>query len=154
MSATLLLFLVRVGSAALLLAFLGLIAWFLYQDLRLTRQGMAGQGRSLGALRVIANAGEGPAGNTVFELSPITTFGRNSRNTVVLDDTYVSAEHALLTWRDAQWWLEDLGSRNGTLLNDAPLAGATVVSPGDVITIGGVQMKMELAGRQAQDDTA
>lgn len=142
------LFLIRAGSAVLLLTFVGLIGWLLFQDLRAARQAMTGQGGGLGALRVIANTGALPAVDTVYDLSPVTTLGRNSRNTIVLDDTYVSAEHALLAWRDSQWWLEDLGSRNGTVLNDAPLAGATVISAGDVVTIGGVQLKLELAGRK------
>lgn len=150
MSTPVLLFLLRAGSAALLLAFLGLIAWFLLQDLRLTRRAMAGQGGELGTLRVIANSGDQPIVDSVFDLSPVTTLGRNSRNTIVLDNTYVSAEHALLAWRDSQWWLEDLGSRNGTLLNDAPLSSATVISAGDVVTIGGVHFKLELPGRREE----
>nr|MBP6804905.1 FHA domain-containing protein [Chloroflexota bacterium] len=41
-------------------------------------------------------------------------------------------------------WLEDLGSRNGTLLNGAPLVETAVISAGDVITIGGTDLKVEL----------
>ncbi|MFN2181963.1 MAG: FHA domain-containing protein, partial [Candidatus Promineifilaceae bacterium] len=67
----------------------------------------------------------------------------SENNTIVLEDAFVSAEHALLARRDAQWWLEDLNSRNGTLLNDLPLGESTVVSAGDVITIGSVQLKIE-----------
>jgi pSer/pThr/pTyr-binding forkhead associated (FHA) protein len=47
--------------------------------------------------------------------------------------------------RGQQWWLEDLNSRNGTLLNDVPLHEATVVSPGDIITIGSTHLKIEPA---------
>ena len=99
-------------------------------------------------MRVIANTGQRPALDTVYELTPITTVGRNSRNSIVLHESYVSSEHALLAWRDGQWWLEDLGSRNGTVLNDAPLSDPTVISAGDVLTIGGVQLKLELPGRR------
>ena len=148
MSTTVLLLLLRIGSAALLLAFFGAIGWTLWRDLRATRRAMAGQGADLGALRVVANTGPRPVPDTVYELTPITTLGRNSRNSIVLNDTYVSSEHALLAWRDAQWWLEDLGSRNGTVLNDAPLTDPTVISAGDVLTIGGVQLKLELPGRR------
>ena len=148
MSTTLLLLFLRIGSAALLLAFFGAIGWYLWQDLRVTRRTMAGQGAILGTLRVIANTGARPAPDTVYELTPITTLGRNSRNSIVLNENYVSSEHALLAWRDGQWWLEDLGSRNGTVLNDAPLTDPTVISAGDVLTIGGVQLKLELPGRR------
>ena len=148
MTTPVLLLILRIGGAVLLLAFFAAIGWYLRQDLRATRRAMTGQGPSLGVLRVIANTGEQPAPDTVYELSPITTLGRNSRNTIVLTDGYVSGEHALLAWRDSQWWLEDLGSRNGTVLNDAPLSDPTVISTGDVLTIGGVQLKLELPGRR------
>lgn len=150
MSTPLILLLLRIGSAVLLLAFFGAIGWYLWQDLRVTRRTMAGQGANLGAVRVIANTGSRPAPDTVYELTPITTFGRNSRNSIVLHDSYVSSEHALLAWRDGQWWLEDLGSRNGTVLNDAPLTDPTVISAGDVLRIGGVQLKLELPGRREE----
>lgn len=147
MTTPVLLLVLRIAGAVLLLAFFAAVGWYLRQDLRATRQVMTGQGVSLGKLRVLANTGERPRPDTTYELSPITTLGRHNRNTIVLNDTYVSGEHALLAWRDSQWWLEDLNSRNGTLLNDAPLTDPTVVSAGDVITIGGVQLKLELAGQ-------
>ena len=62
---------------------------------------------------------------------------------MVLNNGYASGEHALLSWRGGQWWLEDLGSRNGTLLNEAPLTDTAVVSAGDVISVGGTQLKLE-----------
>ena len=75
MSTTVLLLLLRIGSAALLLAFFGAIGWTLWRDLRATRRAMAGQGAELGALRVVANTGPRPAPDTVYELTPITTLG-------------------------------------------------------------------------------
>ena len=152
MTTPVLLLVLRIAGAGLLLVFFAAVGWYLYQDLRATRQAMTGPGVNLGKLRVLANTGERPRPDTTYELSPITTLGRGGRNTIVLNDTYVSGEHALLAWRDSQWWLEDLSSRNGTLLNDAPLSDPTVVSAGDVITIGGVQLKLELPGRQGEED--
>ena len=79
-----------------------------------------------------------------FPLQPITSLGRAPSNTVPIVDTYASAQHALLTWRDGQWWLEDQGSRNGTLVNDLQVDGPTVVSSGDIIGVGRVSLKLEL----------
>ena len=148
MSPLVILFIIRIGGAMLLLAFLALIAWFLYQDLRAARLVSAGSIAGFGSLRVLSNSSETAPMGSHYELSPVTSIGRNSRNTIVLNDTFVSADHALLMWRDSQWWLEDLGSRNGTLLNDAPLTGAAVISAGDVFTIGAVRFKLELPGRR------
>ncbi|MCZ7666030.1 MAG: FHA domain-containing protein [Chloroflexi bacterium] len=86
------------------------------------------------------NAGRGRPLST----APLTSIGRAPSSTIVLDYTFISQEHALLMERGGQWWLEDLGSRNGTLLNGAPLTETAVVSSGDIITIGEVQLKLEL----------
>ena len=148
MSPYLVLFLLRLVGAALLLSFLGLIFWYLYRDIKAARFVTLGVPLYYGALRVLENALPDPPVNSLIDLAPITTVGRNSRNTIVLEDSYVSGEHALLTWRDGQRWLEDLGSRNGTLLNDVPLISPVVISMGDVIAIGGVRFKLETQGKQ------
>ena len=80
---------------------------------------------------------------TQYALRPVTSIGRASNNTVMLDDHYASNEHALITLRGGHWWVEDLGSRNGMLLNDLPLQDATVISSGDIITIGSTKLKIQ-----------
>lgn len=144
MSAPLLLLLLRLLSAALLLGFLALIAWFIYRDLKTTSAMLTYQGQTHGALRVIAPPdGRLPLG-ALYPLQPVTSIGRGEHNAIVLAEPYASGEHALLTWRGNQWWLEDLGSRNGTLLNDVPIVERTVIAAGDVISIGDTQLKLEL----------
>jgi hypothetical protein len=144
MDPAVILLLLRLLSAALLLAFLGLIAWLIYQDVRLTRAVLARQQTARGALRVMSSESGEPEVNTLYPLRPITSIGRAKSSAVVLDDGYVSTEHALLIQRGGQWWLEDLGSRNGTLLNGVALRETAVVSAGDVITIGGTALKVEV----------
>lgn len=77
-----------------------------------------------------------------FPLRPVTSLGRDLGNTIVLPDPAVSAEHALLALRDGHWWLEDLGSTNGTYLNDVRIAQPTLVVPGDVIRIGHTRLRL------------
>jgi hypothetical protein len=144
MTPELVLFLLRLLGAALLLAFLGVIAWLIYQDMRMTAAILAEQQRQQGFLRVIAAENGNLAVDTLLPLMSITSIGRATSNTIVLDDHYTSSEHVLITRRSGQWWLEDLNSRNGTLLNNVPLQGAAaVVSAGDIITIGNTQLKIE-----------
>ena len=100
MTTPVLLFTLRIISAVLLLAFFAAVGWYLRQDLRATRRAMSGQGPSLGALRVIANTGDRPPLDTRYELAPITTLGRNSRNTIVLNEGYVSGEPVSYTHLD------------------------------------------------------
>lgn len=146
MAPELILFALRITSAILLILFLGLITWLIYHDLKLTRAVLEGRQRSHGSI-LAARVDAGVEGEQwVFPLAPITSIGRASSNTVVLEDDYVSSEHALLMLRGQQWWLEDLNSRNGTLLNGIRLTEATVISRGDVIIIGNMQLMVEPAG--------
>jgi hypothetical protein len=138
-----LLLILRLLSAALLLAFLALIAWLIYQDLRVTAALLSDRQRHHGYLRILAAASPLLQAGARYPLRAVTTIGRAPSNTIVIDDHYASAEHALISLRGRHWWLEDLGSRNGTLLNDAPLDGAAVISAGDIITIGDAHFKIE-----------
>jgi len=145
MDPAIVLLLLRLLAAFLLLSFLGTIAWLIYRDIRATRDLLAERGRAYGVLRVVGGAGgDGRPTNGVYPLRPVTSIGRASANTIVLEDDYVSNEHAMLMLRGRQWWLEDLNSRNGTLLNDVRLDTPTIISPGDVITIGNTRLRMEL----------
>jgi pSer/pThr/pTyr-binding forkhead associated (FHA) protein len=56
------------------------------------------------------------------------TFGRGSDCTLPLADEYVSTQHARLRFHDSQWYVEDLGSTNGTYVGNQRLAHSTPVN--------------------------
>jgi hypothetical protein len=62
--------------------------------------------------------------------------GRLKTCGLCLQDKTVSSRHALLSYHYKQWWVEDLGSTNGTYLNTMPVATPTVLVKGDILTIG------------------
>ncbi len=131
---------------ALRLAFLGLLwlalammARALLRDLRAATQDPAA---ALGRLVVVASAGQPPPG-AIFALDAVTTLGRDLGSSVVLDDPYASAQHAVLTFRGTAWYVEDLGSTNGTFVGGAPVAGVARVGYGDEIQIGEVRLRLE-----------
>ncbi len=144
MSPELILFSLRLLGAAVLLAFFGLIGWYVYRDMGVTMAVLAARERPSGHLLVIANETDAPAVGTRFPLLPVTGIGRASSNSIVLDNDYVSGQHSLITRRGDLWQLEDLGSRNGTVLNGVVLTETAVITPGDVITIGNIQLKLEV----------
>jgi hypothetical protein len=154
MDGALLLFLLRLLSAFLLLAFLGLIVWFMRQDARALTQALAQQSRVYGHLRVVAAPPDGPGPGSQYPLAPVTSIGRAARNTLTLDDGYLSNEHALITWRNGQWWLEDRDSRNGTFLNNMPVHDAVVLATGDLITLGETELRVDLAVEPEEEGEA
>ncbi len=137
------LLILRLVLAGLLYAFLAAVMVFLWRDLRREE---AAPTRVNARLVVLDSDDERLVEGEVFPLQPVTSIGRSPGNTVVLPDTYASAHHTLLTWREGQWWLEDLDSRNGTFLNEVAISAPTVVSAGDVIVIGRTRLKLELGG--------
>lgn len=134
----------RMLLALSLYAFLAAVMWMLWHDLRRAAAGHEAA-HAGGQLVVVQATDETLAPGTTFPLQPITSIGRAPDNTVCIPDVYVSAQHALLAWREGQWWLEDRGSKNGTLLNGMRIGGPTVVSAGDVIGIGQVQLGLVIS---------
>jgi hypothetical protein len=64
-------------------------------------------------------------------------FGRGREKAdEIIDDDYVSKEHARIRIKDEKFILYDLGSENGTLVNDVEITGATEINQDDEITIG------------------
>lgn len=78
-----------------------------------------------------------------FTLGRVNSLGRSPTNSIPLFDTFVSTEHALLTFREGKWWLEDLGSTNGTFLNGQRVEQPSLVRQGDIVQIGGVRLLLE-----------
>lgn len=79
-----------------------------------------------------------------FALKAITSLGRSPTNTVPITDNFASSEHALVTLRQGQWWLEDRNSRNGTFLNNIQIKQPIVIAQGDIIGIGQFRLRVDL----------
>ncbi len=138
------LFGLRIASGGLLLIFLGVLFALLWRDYLATAQEIESRHKQRGRLVVLSADGMPIMTGTAYPLLPLTSVGRAPTNTISLDDTFASGEHALFTLRGGQWWLEDRGSSNGTLLNGYRVEEPTVVSAGDVISVGRVELKLEL----------
>lgn len=74
------------------------------------------------------------------------SIGRAEDNQLCLkNDVYVSSYHAEITFEGDVCWLNDLGSRNGTIKNADVLAAEApvIIAPGDAITIGRTRLQVE-----------
>lgn len=107
-----------------------------------SRKAKKAEGGSVRSARYLAFTG-GPLHNKRVPLtvSPII-IGRAPDCTVTINDSYASGHHLRLYKNENQWFVEDLNSTNGTLLNGARLQSATPLSIGMKVQIG--QTTMEL----------
>jgi pSer/pThr/pTyr-binding forkhead associated (FHA) protein len=80
---------------------------------------------------------DGPdRGRTVPLGGAPVTFGRGAECTVPLADEYVSTQHARLLFHDGQWYVEDLGSTNGTYLGNERLTRSVQVGARTRVRLG------------------
>ena len=90
---------------------------------------------SAAAFRLIVRTGPNP-GMTFDLTKEVTMFGRDVTNDITLGDAEVSRQHARLTRTPAGFVLEDLGSTNGSFVNNERLAAPRVLNAGDLIGFG------------------
>jgi pSer/pThr/pTyr-binding forkhead associated (FHA) protein len=79
---------------------------------------------------------DGAAKPRAMYLATNTVVGRAAECDLRLDDTYVSQEHARIFAKDGSWYVEDLGSTNGTFVNEQRLAAPAMLTSGDRIRVG------------------
>ena len=137
---TLTLWLVRLTFVACLYLFFFFLLRALWRDLRTT---VATAGVALGRLVVLESPEGQPPKGASIPLDAITSLGRDVNNSVTVEDDYVSAEHAMLTFRGRAWYLEDRGSTNGTYVNGQRAVGVVPVGYGDELQLGKVRMRLE-----------
>jgi hypothetical protein len=80
---------------------------------------------------------EGPLKGTTISLGQQSVLiGRNPGSTVVLEDDYASGRHARIYPEGDEWFVEDLGSTNGTYLGNDRLTAPQQLSVGSTLRIG------------------
>ena len=79
----------------------------------------------------------GPSVGQVYELTQVeTVIGREEDAQIVIPNPAISRHHARLTNQAGHYFIEDLGSANGTFVNGQRLTGAQALNPGDRIALG------------------
>lgn len=79
---------------------------------------------------------------SVLPINREVTIGRKENNVLVMDDQFVSGQHARVFIKNTDYMLEDLGSTNGTLLNGERIDGKIILKVGDEIVIGSAAFKV------------
>lgn len=129
--------------------FLFRVIKMIYRDLRFPKQSVD-QGKnqhnlspySQGKL-VVVESGHIKLAETVFILGETVSIGRNEHNEIMIDDAFVSYEHANINRNKQGYWLVDLNSTNKTYLNHQLVVERVLLQNGDLIKIGAVTFSFE-----------
>lgn len=80
---------------------------------------------------------EGPFQGREFRLKEETVIGRSEGCDIALaDDNFASSKHAKIERRDDGFWITDLGSTNGTVVNSLRVSVPIQLMKGDLVKIG------------------
>jgi pSer/pThr/pTyr-binding forkhead associated (FHA) protein len=133
--------------SALKYALLALLFLFIWRAMRWVVRGLNVDRSAPAAPRGAATAGPTARASVLVvhldgqkprttPLDGSTTLGRGVECELRLDDTYVSQQHARIFDRGGNWYVEDLGSTNGTYLNQQRVSSSSEVHPGDTLKVG------------------
>jgi pSer/pThr/pTyr-binding forkhead associated (FHA) protein len=137
----------RILLAAVLYAFLGWALYLLW--IRLRQQSQTMEVAPVPGISLLLR----PEADQVFRFTRSEVIiGRQPGSDLRLDDGTISARHARLAYHHGQWWLEDLHSKNGTFLNQERVSSATVLTSGDGLRCGGVELEITIAEGVAKID--
>lgn len=146
----------KFGFIAVLYLFVLVIARSALKDLRRT-VAPAPDATGFHAAPAYAEAPRGPDGWLVverggglereqrFDLIGGLSVGRSKEADVRIDDRYASSIHARVFSREGRFYVEDMNSTNGTLLNGATLHGEAELIDGDTIQIGDTIFRLEVS---------
>ena len=145
----------KFGFLAVLYLFVLVIARSAFKDLRRT-VAPAPDATGFHAAPAYAEAPRGPDGWLIverggglerdqrFDLIGGLSVGRSKDADVRIDDRYASSIHARVFSREGRFFVEDMNSTNGTLLNGATLEGEAEAIDGDTVQIGDTVFRLEV----------
>jgi hypothetical protein len=145
-------------SVALKFGFLGLLYLFLLwvafsarKDLKrnegggLAETGFGGSGGgSAPDAWLVVEASDNLDPGSRFDLFGGVTLGRSAEADIAFTDRYASGLHARVYPRGDRYFVEDMNSTNGTLLNGAEVIGETEVADGSTIAIGDTSFRFQV----------
>ena len=139
-----LLWTVRIGFLVLLYLLLVRAFAGLWREMR-SDEAVARRPAGLAFLVVQRTHAGGPRAGERLPLRAVTALGRDAGNDVVLNDEAASARHSIVSFSDGEWWIEDAGSTNGTVVNGTKIWQKERLHYGDELTVGRIGLRLEQA---------
>jgi len=95
-------------------------------------------------MKVKIEVTSGPTDGEVFQFKNSFGLGRDKTNEIALPlDKFISRRHARVLLAEPECFLEDLGSTNGTFVNNERLHGRIVLTNGQVFRVGRTWLQIE-----------
>jgi hypothetical protein len=147
----------KLGFLGVLYLFLLWIGWSATRDLRAPRGSVAVPDQGTGmysasqagvapvqrAPRLVVERAPGHAQGMIYDIGAGAVLGRGDAAEIRLSDPYASSRHARVVLQGGVVVLEDLGSTNGTYLNEELLSGIAPLHHGDRVRIGDSEFTYE-----------
>ena len=134
------LLILRLLMALALYTFLGIVLFILWRDIK--RQSELLSLRKIPTIKLV-NLSKGNSETYQYNTDSVS-IGRDPASDCHLIDDTVSANHAKLSYHHSHWWIEDLGSKNGTYLNQENADEPLVLTSGDQIRCGQVVLLVSI----------
>jgi len=126
--------------AALTLLLVGMLYLFLWQVARSIRSHLAAHRPARGAVTLAFTVADDPEHIVVID-RPLVA-GRSREADLVIDDPFCSDLHARLSVDGGRLTVHDLGSKNGSFVNDTRLTAPCTLGPGDTLRLGRTIMEV------------
>lgn len=140
------LLILRIAMTAALYTLLAWAFWLMWRTLR--QETLFLSGRKVAPLTLRLDYSETSQQVYHFTHGEVV-IGRDLDCECVLSDETISARHLRLAFHHNQWWAEDLGSRNGTTLNESALVTPTILIHGDTFKCGNTTLMVILTDEAA-----
>lgn len=136
------LLLLRLGAVLLLYVFIWRIAVVIRRDLREQPAAFTAPSDPARLVVLQSQLQHLPVG-LVIAVEGSCTLGRANDNQLTLNEPFISGHHAQIFWEDGAWHVRDLGSTNGTWINERKIDRISVLRSGDTLQLGQWQARFE-----------
>lgn len=131
----------RVALILVIYLFLWRVAKSSVHDLVAAAEQTSGRKRSRARLVVLDGGGANLRLGAAFTLDRRSMIGRSPACDIVIDDAFLSAEHAEIVWTGDEWLLRDMESTNGAMVNERVTRETVTLRAGDVVQLGSVKLQ-------------